>query len=652
MKNKLTARAFKSNQPATDDFNLSREDVRAARDLGVDYLLGLQKKTGYWEGEVYDNVTITAEYVLFRRLIRKVDRKIERDAINFILKSQMENGAWNLFYGGPGEISATVESYQALKAVGYSKDHPALKKARKFIFDNGGLNAVRVFTRINLAFFGQYPWDKLPQMPPELMLVPKEVPFNIWDFSSWSRSVIIPLLIIMHHKPTYSLPPGRGVEELYDEAPEPVTFILPTPVGGQSPSTEKIFLLIDRLLKVYHWSPIKPFRNKALKMAEDWVIKHQDRSGYWGGIFPAMVNSVLALLLQGYSFDNPIVYHGLKAVDRFASKKNGSYRVQSTVSPVWDTAITLYTLMEADMDKRSPAARKAARWLLRRQVRRKGDWSIKSPGLEPGGWAFEFENDFFPDNDDTALVLLALQNVDLGKEEERKSRACQLGLNWLLGMQCSDGGWGAFDKDNNRQILNDIPFADLKSLLDPSSPDVTGHVLEILGRRKLDSSHPSVQAALKYLKVNQQQDGSWFGRWGVNYVYGTSAVLAGLEAIHVDMNADYIKRGKDWLLQTQNEDGGWGESCESYDKGTFVPCSSTPSQTAWAIIGLLAGGDSMNDESVARGITWLIHHQEEDGSWEELYWTGTGFPRHFYLRYDMYRLYFPVLALARALRSS
>jgi squalene-hopene/tetraprenyl-beta-curcumene cyclase len=649
---KLAAEPLKSKKSNLDFDRLSRDEMRTARDKGVDYLLSLQKKTGYWEGEVYDNVTITAEYILFRRLIRKVDQKIERDAISFILNSQLESGAWNLFYDGPGEISATVESYQALKAVGYSKDHPALKKARKFIFDNGGLNSVRVFTRINLAFFGQYPWDKLPQMPPELMLIPKEVPFNIWDFSSWSRSVIIPLLIIMHHKPTYSLPPGRGIEELYSESPQPITFDLPTPAGAQNPNIEKVFLLIDRLLKVYHWSPIKPFRKKALKMAEDWIIKHQDRSGYWGGIFPAMVNSVLALLLQGYSFDNPIVYHGLKAVDRFASKKDGSYRVQSTVSPVWDTAITLYTLMEAGVDKNSTAVRKSARWLLRRQVRRKGDWSVKSPGLEPGGWAFEFENDFFPDNDDTALVLLALQDIDLGKEEDRKKRACQLGLDWLLGMQCSDGGWGAFDKDNNRQILNEIPFADLKSLLDPSSPDVTGHVLEIIGRRELAINHPSVQAALKYLKVNQQKDGSWFGRWGVNYIYGTSAVLAGLEAIKENMQADYVKKGMEWLHQTQNEDGGWGESCESYDKLTFVPCSSTSSQTAWAIIGLLSAGCSVEDEAVNQGLSWLIKHQEEDGSWEELYWTGTGFPRHFYLRYDMYRLYFPVLALARALRSS
>ncbi len=627
---------------------LSVDDLRLLLRRATDHLLSLQKKVGFWEGEVFDNVTITAEYLLFRRFIRRVNGKKEEDAVNYILSCQLDNGSWNLFYDGPGELNATVESYQALKLAGLSKNHPALKKARRFIFSQGGLSKIRIFTRINLALFGQYPWDKIPQLPPELMLIPKELPFNVFDFSSWSRSVIIPLMIIMHHRPNHRVSPKQGIGELYDESPTPITYDYPIS-SNYLITTERLFQLIDLGLHLYNLSPIKPFRKKALKLAEEWILSHQDRSGYWGGIFPAMINSVIALILQGYSHSHPAVYHGIKAIDRFSSRKNGTYRVQSTVSPVWDTAITLYALMEAGVAKKSPAARKAARWLLRQQIRRKGDWSVKNPGLQPGGWPFEYQNDFFPDNDDTALVLLALQRVDLGSREAKKRRACKLGLNWLLGMQCKDGGWGAFDKDNNRQILNDIPFADLKSLLDPSSPDVTGHVLEILGRKNYNRNSHAIQQALTYLKRNQKPDGSWYGRWGVNFVYGTSAVLVGLEAIGENMQGAIVTKAVDWLLSIQNHDGGWGESCSSYDVDHFVASSSTPSQTAWALLGLLAA-DHAHHAAVTKGLAWLAHHQNPDGSWEELYWTGTGFPRHFYLRYDMYRLYFPTLALARAIK--
>ena len=627
-----------------------KEDLKRALKKGKEYLLGLQKKEGYWEGEVFDNVTITAEYILFRRFIDRVHPEQEAEAVKFIVQSQLPNGSWNLFHDGPGELNATVESYQALKMVGFDKNHPTLKKARQFIHRNGGLSKIRTFTRINLALFGQYPWDKVPQMPPELMLIPKELPFNLWDFSSWSRSVIVPLLIIMHHKPVKKLEDDRGVSELIEEAPEPVNFSFQFSQNGNLLNTERMFVIIDRMLSLYNLSPIKPFRKKALKMAEEWVLSHQDRSGYWGGIFPAMVNSVLALILQGYSVDHPNVHFGIEAVDQFASKKDGTFRVQSTVSPVWDTAITLFSLLESGIEKNHPTALKAADWLIKRQVKRKGDWAVKNPGLEPGGWAFEFENDFFPDNDDTALVLLALDMIDMGDREAEKLAAMELGTNWLLGMQCTDGGWGAFDKDNNRDIVNDIPFSDLKALLDPSSPDVTGHVLEFLGRRNLSSNHKAITAAVDYLKREQQKDGSWYGRWGVNYIYGTSAALAGLEAIQEDMSQDYVQRGTKWLLSIQNEDGGWGESCKSYDVDTYVQSSSTPSQTAWALIGLLSAKKA-NTRAFADGIAWLIKNQNADGSWEELYWTGTGFPRHFYLRYDMYRLYFPVLALGRAINS-
>ncbi|MBI3329153.1 MAG: squalene--hopene cyclase [Nitrospinae bacterium] len=618
--------------------------VTAAIDRSQAFFLITQAPEGFWAGELQANVTLTAEYIMFRHFLGHVDPERERKAVHHILRTQQPDGGWNIYYGGPSNLSATIEAYFALKLAGCSPDTPSMHKARELIHAKGGVEKSRVFTKINLALFGQYDWQGIPTMPVEMMFLPTDFYFSIYEFSSWSRSVIVPLMIVFAQKPQVTIPGFPGIPELYNTPPHYRRMTVEW--SEDMLSWRNFFVLMDRLLKILEKQPIQAVRVAAIRRAERWILEHQDDTGDWGGIMPAMMNSILALLSLGYEPSDPVIAKGLEAIERFGIETTEEFRLQSCVSPVWDTALAAIALYESGLSPTHPALLKAARWLLSKQVLRTGAWAIKNRKGEPGGWAFEFFNDFFPDNDDTAIVLLALLNSHLPEAEDMKN-AYQRGLAWLLSMQCADGGWGAFDINNNKRLLNKIPFADLESLLDPSTGDVTGRIMELLGKLGYARKHPVVRRALRFLRRDQTEDGAWYGRWGVNYVYGTWAVLTGLRALGEDFSQEYIQRAVRWVESCQNPDGGWGESCFSYDDPrTKGMGESTPSQTAWAVMALIESGRA-DSSAVERGIRFLLERQRDDGTWEEEEYTGTGFPKHFYINYHLYRNYFPLMALAR-----
>jgi squalene-hopene/tetraprenyl-beta-curcumene cyclase len=618
--------------------------VTEAIDRSRDFFLTTQAAEGFWVGELQSNVTIIAEYIMFQYFLGRRDPKRLRKAVRHILRAQLPDGGWNIYFGGPSELSASVEAYFALKLAGRPADAACMKKARQLIIAKGGVEQSRVFTKINLALFGQYSWEGIPSMPVEMMFLPTGFYFNIYEFSSWSRSVIVPLMIIFAQKPQVKLDGFPGIDELYSSPPDQRQAAVQW--SEELVSWRNFFVLADRALKILERRTIPAVRAAAIRRAEQWILDHQDITGEWGGIMPAMMNSVLALLSLGYRPTDPVIVKGLEAIERFGIETNSEFRLQSCVSPVWDTAITVIALAESGLHPTHPALTKAADWLVGKQVLRKGDWAVKNRKGKPGGWSFEFFNDFFPDNDDTAMVLLALRHVRVADEQTLKE-ACQRGLAWLLSMQCDDGGWGAFDMNNNRRLLNRIPFADLESLLDPSTSDVTGRVMELLGRLGYPRQHPMIRRALRFLRKDQSEDGSWYGRWGVNYIYGTWAVLTGLRALGEDFSQGYIRRAMHWVERCQNPDGGWGESCETYaNPQTKGRGTSTPSQTAWAVMALIESGQ-VHSPAVELGIRFLIEHQQTDGTWAEEEYTGTGFPKHFYINYHLYRNYFPLMALAR-----
>lgn len=619
-------------------------DVRSAIHGTTKLLFSLQKSQGFWEAPVYDNVTITAEYVMTLTFLNLLDESTQIKCRQSILDQQLPDGGWNLYNGGPSDHSATVEAYFALKLCDQDENSTPMILARKKALEGGGIETTRVFTKIHLALFGQHPWSKIPVISPELMLMPTQSPINIYEFSSWSRAVIVPLLIIFDKKPIHKLHPKKRIEEL---------IIKDLSSSKRKDTFEQFFELSQRLLAVYEKVPIKPFRKKALDLAENWILDHQDEQGNWGGIYPAMANSIVALHLRGYALTHERLKKGLKMLKTFAQDDGQSFRMQSTVSPVWDTGIAAYAMLESGLDPANERLQKSLSWLMGKQILNiKGDWKYKAPKVRPGGWPFEHENDLYPDIDDSALAILALLPRENDQEQKHESHAkvtksIDRGIEWILGMQGTDGGWGAFDKDNNREILNQIPFADLKSLLDPSTPDVTGHVLEALGAAGFSISSKPIAKALAFLKKTQEKNGAWFGRWGVNYIYGTSAVLSALHVLKENTNQAYVTKAIDWLESVQNKDGGFGESCASYDHHCYVPLGySTASQTAWGLLGLLSSPKA-SDKSIEKAARYLLDTQRVDGSWSEPEFTGTGFPRHFYLRYDYYRLYFPLLALGR-----
>jgi len=627
--------------PGADEF-LAKLDHVIFR--SQDYFLREQKPLGYWHRPLEANVTMDAEYIFFMHFMGRVNEERERRIVEHLLATQADDGSWNLFPGAPGHVSTTIEAYFAMKLAGLAADHPALKKARGFILDNGGITKAGVFTRMFLAYFGQFSWEGVPSMPPELVLLPPWFPINIYEMSSWARGTVVPLTILMALRPQIPCPPAARLTELYQGPPELADVRFKWVSGGIC--WKNFFIAVDRTLKLLgrlNWAPL---RSRALAAAADWIIKHQDWNGGWGGIQPAMINSVMALRALGYPDDHPAVLKGIQAIEDFVIEEGGDLFFQPCVSPVWDTALSVKGLLDSGMDPAAEPLLRAGSWLLTQQIMKPGDWSVKNPDLEPGGWAFEFANDWYPDTDDTAVILMVLKRLPL-PDERAKWHAIARGLNWTLGMQSRDGGWAAFDTDNVKEIFNQIPFADMEAMLDKPTADLTGRHLELMGEFGYDTQMRKVRRAIDFIRRAQEPDGSWWGRWGVNYIYGTWSVLCGLRSIGEDLRAPYVRRAVQWLKDHQNEDGGWGETCMSYADPTLAgKGESTPSQTAWAILGLLAGEDDLS-ESVFRGIAFLAQTQRDDGTWDETPFTGTGFPKYFYLRYYMYRNYFPLMALGQ-----
>ncbi|MCL5237987.1 MAG: squalene--hopene cyclase [Nitrospirae bacterium] len=606
------------------------------------YYVSQQHTDGYWRYELESNVTITAEYLMLLRFLGLEDRERDRKMANHILKNQRTDGTWSIYWGGKGDISTTAEAYFALKLAGFSSEEPALRKARAFIHEKGGVETSRVFTRIFLALFGEFDWRAIPSIPVEINILPAWFPISIYNFSSWARSTIVPLSMILARRPVRPLPESARIQELYKEP-----YKVP-PVTTQRLSLfswKRFFIILDRMIKSMEAIPAGPLRKRALQATERWLFEHQEPTGDWGGIQPAMVNSIIALSAMGYDVSNGAIKKGLDALERFTIERDDEIVLQSCISPVWDTALTALAMLYSGMEREHRSLVSACSWLTSKQIFQKGDWSIKRPHLRPGGWAFEFENSRYPDVDDTAVVLMLLNRYE--DKEFIKPENMESGLRWILGMQGKDGGWGAFDVDNNMRILNQLPFGDLEAMIDPSTPDLTGRVLELLGLVGYRANNGIVRGAIEFLKRKQEESGPWWGRWGVNYIYGTSAVLVGLGAVGEDMSGPYVKRAVKWLKDNQHLDGGWGECCESYEDPTLKCCgTSTPSQTAWAILGLLAAGEGMCEE-VIKGVSYLLKRQSADGTWDEQGFTGTGFPKYFMIRYHNYRNCFPLMALGR-----
>ncbi|MFQ5796059.1 MAG: squalene--hopene cyclase [Candidatus Bipolaricaulia bacterium] len=608
-----------------------------------EHLLEIQYPEGYWWGELESNVTIIAEYLLLTHFLGIPDPDRWRKICNYLRSRQLPDGSWSIYYGGPGDLSTTIESYFALKLAGISPDEPFMQTAREFIRSQGGVPKARVFTKIWLALFGQWNWDGTPMMPPEIIFLPSWFPFNIYEFSCWARQTIVPMTIILTKRPVCPIPEHAHIDELYPEPRGRIDTSLPSP--DRWISWKGFFMVLDRWLRVYEKFPWKPGRTQAIRRAVRWIIERQEADGSWGGIQPPWVYSLIALKTLGYPIDHPVIAQAIEGFETFAIEEGETWRVQSCISPVWDAVLAMIALLDAGLPSDHPALVKAGRWLFNEQIFTGGDWQVKNRRGRPGGWAFEFENDIYPDIDDTAEVMIALHRTWLPESE--KAKALERGLEWLLSMQSRNGGWAAFDVDNTRRFMAKIPFADFGELIDPPSVDVTAHVVELLGMLGYDRNFPPIRRALTYLRNEQEPDGSWFGRWGVNYIYGTGAVLPALQAIGEEMDQAYVTRAVRWLMDHQNSDGGWGETCASYtDPNLHGQGESTASQTAWALLGLLAAGTA-ESPAVERGILYLIETQEADGSWDEPQFTGTGFPGAFMINYHLYRDYFPLMALGR-----
>ncbi len=636
----IPRRRLSYGEPAVEE--RLEDTLDDAVDRSVRYLLSIQHREGYWLGELEADTTLESDYILYLHVLGKFDRIRVAKLANQIRRKQLADGGWNVYEGGPSELNATVKAYLALKLAGDSAESSHMARACALVHELSGLEHTNSFTRFYLAMVGAVGWEMVPAVPPELMLSPDWFYLNIYEMSSWTRGIVIPLMILYSVKPLWPLPAHARVDELFrDPKNKTAAFAW----DSQILTWRNFFLTLDRAFKLYERIPFKPFRGKALARARQWLIDHLQRSEGLGAIYPAMMNSIFALLALGHPPDDPLTAREIGQLAKFEIEEGDTIRLQPCLSPVWDTAIAMVALEEAGLPPDHPSLIKAARWMLDQEILGPGDWQKKNRNTKPGGWAFEFRNDFYPDIDDTAFVLQALQRVDF-PDRPRMEEAIRRGITWMLSMQNRDGGWGAFDRDNDCAILTQVPFADHNAMIDPSTEDVTARVIECLGRFGWNASHPIVRRALAYLQREQYPDGSWYGRWGVNFVYGTSGVLRALEALGL-ASRDDAQLAAQWLRSVQNPDGGFGETCASYDDEAMKGKGpSTPSQTAWGLIGLLAAAEP-NDKAILGAIRYLALHQKDDGEWMESATTGTGFPTVFHLKYHLYRIYFPLYALAR-----
>ena len=633
------AAALDGSQPQAEDVPGIRDVAAVTLDKARDHLLTLQDPRGWWIGELETNVTMDAEDVLLRHFLGILTEVQLAETAGWIRSQQRADGTWANFYDGPGDLSTTVEAYVALKLAGDPVDAPHMKRAADWITASGGLTATRVFTRIWLAISGLWSWDELPVIPPEVIYLPSWVPLNIYDWGCWARQTIVALAVVSSFKPSRRLP--FDLEELYALVPG-----RPPKADSKDPWSVA-FNTLDKALHTIEPKLPKRARRAARSRCTDWIIARQEADGCWGGIQPPWVYSIMALYLMGYGLDSPVVKKAVDALERFTIREDGIRRLEACQSPVWDTVLSMVALADAGLEPDHPALTSSANWVLEEEIRQPGDWQVRRPNTAPGGWAFEFDNDNYADTDDTAEVVLALRRTKTDNSE-----AISRGLRWLEGMQCKDGGWGAFDADNTRQLVNKLPFCDFGAVIDPPSADVTAHIVEAFAAEGL-AHETACRRGVIWLLKHQEEDGSWFGRWGANYLYGTGAVVPALIAAGVKPGKPQIRRAVGWLEEHQNEDGGWGEDLRSYDdpKNWAGRGASTASQTAWALLALLAAGES-EGKAVERGIRWLAETQRPDGTWDEPYFTGTGFPGDFYLNYHLYRLAFPVSALGRYVRGS
>ncbi len=611
-------------------------EPRDALSRAVDHLLALQDARGWWKGELETNVTMDAEDMLLREFLGIREAGPTERSAAWIRSNQRADGSWSNFAGGPGDLSTTIEAYVALRLAGDRPEAAPMRAAAEFVRAGGGIERARVFTHIWLALFGAWSWDHVPTLPPEMMFLPPWFPLNVYDFACWARQTVVALAVVLTYRPCRSLP--FELPELH--APEPWSQPVPGSLTGRG------FVALDGLLRAYGRRPVRALREASLARAERWILDRQEADGGWGGIQPPWVYSLIALHLRGYALDHPAMQRGLAGLESFTID-DGMRRLEACQSPVWDTALALIALGDAGVPGDDEAVVRAGDWLVGEQILGRGDWAVRRPDVTPGGWAFEFENANYPDIDDTAEVILALRTLRRG-DDPRIRQAIDRGVTWLEGMQSSDGGWGAFDADNCRALARDLPFCDFGEVIDPPSADVTAHVVETLAA--LGRSQASItRRGVQWLLDHQEPDGSWFGRWGVNHIYGTGAAVPALVAAGIPTSDGRIRRAVRWLQDHQNEDGGWGEDCRSYDDPAWIGRgASTASQTAWALLALHAAGE--RSAAVERGLHWLAETQRADGGWDEPQFTGTGFPSDFYINYHLYRLLFPVMALGRCTR--
>jgi len=610
--------------------------ARGTMERGLDHLLSLQHADGYWWGELESNATITSEHLFLISAFGIATDDDRRKVAAELLATQREDGSWPVWYGGPPDLSTTAEAYYALKLAGIPPDDPAMARAREVVRGLGGVNRARFFTKLWLAVLGRYPWEAIPTIPPELVFLPPRAPFSTYRFACWARGTYVALMVVLSLHPTHPQP--VPIDELFLEPPGTGPRPRARTPGRWTPWFERA----DPLLRAYARRPLRSVRRRAYDRIARWLLEHQEADGSWGGIQPPWVYSLIALHALGYPLDHPAMARGLAGFDTFALDSGDRLRMQSCLSPIWDTALAAVALSDAGLDGGHPAYARAVEWLLGKEVSRYGDWHLIPRRGRPGGWSFEFENEWYPDTDDTAEVILALLRAGLPAEHG----AIRRGVDWLLAMQSADGGWGAFDVDNDRAVMTQLPVCDFGEVIDPPTEDVTAHVVEALVAAGLPRDHAAVRSGVEYLWRTQREDGSWWGRWGVNHVYGTGAALPALAVAGEDMRSAPARRAVEWLERHQNPDGGWGEDILSYRDPAWIGRGhSTASQTAWALLALMAADPG--NPAVARGVRYLADTQAEDGSWPEDHFTGTGFPGDFMIKYHYYRLYFPVQALGR-----
>ena len=660
-----------------------------------DWLLAQQHPDGFWVGELEGDTILESEYILLLTWLGRDDSEEVRRAARYIAQQQLPTGGWAIYPGGPLEISASVKAYWALKIAGHAADEAPLQLAHAAIIAAGGAEKVNSFTRFYLALLGQITYRQCPAVPPELMLIPKWMPFNIYEMSAWSRTILVPLSIMWAHRPTRRLRAEQSIRELFVNSPEKLSSTMEpaATVDGLKKNRwlnwAKFFNGVDRSIKLIDACRLRPLRKVALQRAAKWMIDRFEDSDGLGAIFPPIIWSVIALRCLGYEEDSPEVQSQLEELKTLTISEGDTDRLQPCKSPVWDTAIASIALRDAGVSPNNGQIRRAVDWLLSKEVKRTGDWHERTQ-CEPSGWYFEFNNDFYPDIDDTCMVVMALSRClpsslardadflidDWSPHEADKDTSAVLaarfsntesaavlvermqpmlgaihrGARWILAMQSKDGGWGAFDRDNTRELFTQVPFADHNAMIDPSTSDLTSRMLEMFSWINVPKEHPALRRAIDFVWNDQDTDYCWYGRWGVNYLYGTWQCLVGLTRIGIPLTDARIRKAANWLKAVQQENGGWGETARSYDEPALKGQGpTTASQTAWAILGLISAGEG-EGEAVERGVKYLLKTQESDGTWNEPWWTGTGFPKVFYLKYHLYRISFPLMALSRYAR--